>query len=171
MARHRRDRPEGALTGVSYRHGGGWWDGARRTGGYIVQRPAHWVFDGTGLHAGDAFGAVTCPPLVGYECDGAPLEAYDESTGAATLAAGAQRYGTPAGFELLAVAPLTSEWDELPPREDLGPGRGVHAATMGIHARNGTVFTAGTTDWAQVLGQDERVDRITRNVIAHLLAR
>jgi hypothetical protein len=43
---------------------------------------------------------------------------------------------------------------------------------MGIHTRNGTVFTIGTTDWAQVLGtgQDVRVDRITRNVIDRLSA-
>ena len=46
----------------------------------------------------------------------------------------------------------------------------MHAATMGIHAPGGIVFTAGTTDWAQALDQDARVARITRNVIEHLLA-
>ena len=50
-------------------------------------------------------------------------------------------------------------------------GAGIHAATMGIFSRNGTVFTGGTTDWAQVLEntQDVRVDTITRNVISRLL--
>jgi hypothetical protein len=164
-------RPEDALTGVSYRHGGGWWDGPRHAGGYVVQCPAHWAFDGTGLNLGDVFGAATCPPLVGYECDGAPLGGFDPSSGVATLAGAAQGCGTPPGFALLAVAPLTDDWDELPPREDGAAGCGLHAATMGIYTRNGTVFTAGTTDWAQVLGQDARVDRITRNVIERLLGR
>lgn len=43
---------------------------------------------------------------------------------------------------------------------------------MGICSRGGTVFTAGTTDWAQVLGsgQEPRVDIITRNVIERLLS-
>lgn len=42
---------------------------------------------------------------------------------------------------------------------------------MGIFSHNGTAFTAGTTDWAQVLasGQDPRVERITRNVLDRLL--
>lgn len=39
---------------------------------------------------------------------------------------------------------------------------------MGIFTRNGTVFTAGATDRAQALGQDTRLDRITRNVIDRL---
>jgi hypothetical protein len=162
-------RPEDSLTGVSYRHGGGWWDGPRRTGGYVVQRPAHWAFANTGLRGGETFGADTSPPLVGYECDGAPLGSYDESTGIATLSRDAMRFGTPANFELLAVAPLSKAWDELPPREGQVAKEGLHAATMGIHTRCGTVFTAGTTDWAQALVQDRHVERITRNVIAHLL--
>src|SRR5690606_30979339 len=70
-------RPEDALTGVSYRHGGGAWDGPRRTTGFVVQVPEHWVFEGTGLARGAPFGAGTSPPLVGYECDGVPLETFD----------------------------------------------------------------------------------------------
>jgi N,N-dimethylformamidase beta subunit-like protein len=162
-------RPEDAMTGVSYRHGGGWWDGPRQTGGYVVQRASHWAFAGTGLADGDTFGETTIPPLVGYECDGAPLDAYDAHTRVATLARDAHRWGTPERFELLAVAPLSPDWNELPPREHAGAGEGLHAATMGCYARNGTVFTAGTTDWAQTLEQDARIARITRNVIEHLL--
>jgi hypothetical protein len=47
----------------------------------------------------------------------------------------------------------------------------VHAATLGIYRRNGSVFSAGTTDWTQVLGcgRDRRVERITRNVLDRLL--
>lgn len=41
---------------------------------------------------------------------------------------------------------------------------------MGLYTRGGTVFDAGTTDWAQVLanGTDRHVPRITRNVIGRL---
>lgn len=164
-------RPEDALTGVSYRNGGGWWDGARETNGYSVQDPGHWVFAGTGLRRGEAFGADTSPPLVGYECDGAPLESFDRTTGLAVLSSKASSTGTPDGFHLLAASLLEGGWQELPHREMHGSRQGIHAATMGIFSRNGTVFTAGTTDWAQVLesGQDSRIDTITRNVIDELL--
>jgi hypothetical protein len=164
-------RPEDGLTGVSYRHGGGWWDGPRETEGYVVQEPDHWVFAGTGLQRGDCFGKDTVPPLVGYECDGAPLESFDAGGGRAVLSAHAQRCGTPPGFRVLAAGLLGHGWQERPPREMHAAGEGIHAATMGIFTRGGTVFTAGTTDWAQVLGsgQDTRVDTITRNVLDRLL--
>ena len=131
---------------------------------------------------GDAFGRDTWPPLAGYECDGAPLDALDGMEGA-RLAAGAVATGTPPGYQPLAVAPLDAGWQELPPREGLAAGEGLHAATLGLfrHAgwrggagsgkAGGTVFSAGTTDWAQVLGnaRDRRVERITRNVLYTLL--
>lgn len=163
-------RPEDSMTGVSYRHGGGWWDGPRRTPGYFVQRSDHWAFAGTGLANGDAFGAQTSPPLVGYECDGAPLDRLDQASGLAALSANAARCATPAGFQLLAVGPLGPDWQELPHREFYPTAGGVHAATMGAFERNGTVFTAATTDWAQVLasGQEPRVETITRNVLDRL---
>jgi hypothetical protein len=71
----------------------------------------------------------------------------------------------------LAASLLDGGWQERPPRETYPADAGIHAATMGIFSRNGTVFTAGTTDWAQVLenGQDAHVDTITRNVISRLL--
>lgn len=165
-------RPEDALTGASYRHGGGWWDGPRATGGYIVQEPDHWVYAGTGLRRGESFGKDTSPPLVGYECDGVPLESVDEASGLARLCAAAARCGTPPGLRVLAAGILGQGWQERPPREMHGAEEGIHAATMSIFSRKGTVFTAGTTDWAQVLAsaQDARVDMITRNVIDRLLA-
>lgn len=163
-------RPEDALGGVSYRHGGGWWDGPRQTSGYAVQDAGHWIFAGTGLRAGDVFGRDTVPPLVGYECDGVPLAACDPASGLAQLSALAQHSGTPAGFRLLAASRLDARWQELPAREGLAAGEGIHAAAMGIHTRGGTVFSAGTTDWAQVLGngQDAHLETITRNLIERL---
>lgn len=163
-------RPEDALTGVSYRHGGGWWDGPREAGGFIVQEPDHWVFAGTGLQAGQAFGKDSSPPLVGYECDGAPLQEFDAASGRALLSPDAAQCGTPPGFRVLAAGLLGSGWQERPPRETHAADAGIHTAVMGVHSRNGTVFTTGTTDWAQVLGtgQDAHIDRITRNVIDRL---
>jgi hypothetical protein len=165
-------RPEDALCGTSYRHGGGWWDGAREAAGYVVQQSGHWVFAGTGLSDGDAFGAATSPPLIGYECDGAPLASFDRSSGRATLARGACGTATPASLELLAASVLDGGWQELPAREGGAAGEGIHAAAMSVHTHGGTVFSAGTTDWAQVLGsgQDRCVDIITRNVIERLQA-
>jgi hypothetical protein len=163
-------RPEDALGGVSYRHGGGWWDGPRATAGYIVQQPEHWVFAGTGLARGDTFGRDCHPPLVGYECDGAPIGEFDRASGMARLSERAGACGTPAGYQLLAASPLDERWQERPPREGHAAGQGLHAATLGVFTRNGTVFSAGTTDWAQVLGggTEPVVERMTRNVLDRL---
>jgi hypothetical protein len=120
------------------------------------------------LHRGEAFGDKTSPPLVGYECDGAPLDDFDKATGLAVLSSNAGSIGTPDGFRVLAASVLDGNWQELPPREAYPAREGIHAATMGIFSRNGTVFTAGTTDWAQVL-ENEHVHIITGNVIDRLL--
>lgn len=164
-------RPEDGLTGVSYRHGGGWWDGPRRTTGFIVQRPEHWVFAGTGLERGARFGAGSWPPLVGYECDGAPLQWIDPARGLLALAPQAGACGTPPGFLPLAAGLLDGGWQELPRREADADGTGPHSATLGLHRRGaGTVFTTGTTDWAQVLANrsDPSVERITATVLGRL---
>lgn len=164
-------RPEDGLAGVSYRHGGGWWDGPRSTDGFCVIDPDHWIFAGTKLAKGSSLGAGTLPPLVGYECDGAPLASFDRHSGEAALSPLAGACGTRSGFQLLAVCALDARWQETPAREPaLGP---LHAATMGISSGSGTVFTAATTDWVQVLDseQDPHVHAITRNVIDGLLER
>jgi hypothetical protein len=128
------------------------------------------VFAGTGLARGEAFGRDSHPPLVGYECDGAPLDGFDSGSGVARLAPHARDCGTPPGYQLLAAFPLDARWQERPPREGMAAGEGVHAATCGLFTRNGTVFSAGTTDWAQVLDSgDPVVERITRNVLDRLL--
>ena len=163
-------RPEDSLSGASYRHGGGWWDGPRDTGGYIVQQADHWVFAGTGLRQGDTFGERTWPPLAGYECDGVPLDGFADGK-SAVLSARALEAGTPPGYRLLAAAPLNPGWQELPPREGHAAGQGAHAAALGLFQRGGTVFSAGSTDWPQVLAgaRDRRVERITRNVLDRFL--
>ena len=50
-----------------------------------------------------------------------------------------------------------------------GWGSGNRAATLSVHAPNGTVFTAATTDWARLLARGhDPVARITANVIEAL---
>lgn len=162
-------RPEDSLSGASYRHGGGWWDGPRETPGFIVQQAGHWIFAGTGLARGERLGGDTWPPLPGYECDGVPVD-HIGPDGLATLSAWRDEAGTPDGYQLLAACPLDRRWQELPPRERHAAGEGIHVAAMGMFRNGGTVFSAGTTDWAQVLGdaRDRKVERITRNVLDRL---
>lgn len=147
-----RIRPENSLTGVGYRGGGGWWTGPRDPLGYTVEYADHWVFAGSGLEHKQEFGGDE--RLVGYECDGALLDAAWPGPARPSTVD-----GTPADFEVLAVAPLSSRWQDRP------AGAGA-AATMGLHRPGGTVFTAATTDWSRLLAAGHPVvDRITRTVL------
>jgi hypothetical protein len=148
--------PENALTGVSFRNGG---ERNLRDDptpvGYRVQHAEHWVYSGTGLRDGDVFGAS----VVGYECDGAEFDRADLARGVSVRPTG--RDGTPPTFVILGVGDVGAR----------GWGMGNRAATMGLHhGRAGTVFTAGTTDWARVLasGKAPAVETITRNVLDRL---
>ncbi|MBQ0866367.1 hypothetical protein KBY17_22010 [Streptomyces sp. RK75] len=158
--------PENALTGVSYRNGGSHWSGPRRSLGFRIQYADHWVFEGTGLHEGDIIGERGA--LVGYECDGA---AY--AIDSADRAQPTGRDGTPSGFRILGLAPLPSEdaegW-QFAAREPAA-GTSPQAATLGLYRAGGTVFTAGTTDWARLLATDSQVQAITGNVLSRLSSR
>jgi hypothetical protein len=100
--------------------------------------------------------------VVGYECDGCELEWKDE------LPYATGRDGTPASFEVLATCPVRWHPDDAEWYERWEKGR-TGAACMGLYTRGGTVFTAGTTDWAHGLqGGDETVQRITRNLLDRL---
>ncbi|MFF7456280.1 N,N-dimethylformamidase beta subunit family domain-containing protein [Kitasatospora sp. NPDC008115] len=184
-------RPENSLTGVSFRNGGMWasaeWPGNRPRGGYTVQHADHWVFAGTGLRDGsgsggpddggpddggpDRLGEGTA--LIGYECDGAAYERDEHGVARAT-----GEDGTPASFLILGIHVLDPvhedfhdfKWDHWngPARE---PGiTSPRAATMGLYTAGGTVFSAGTTDWPVVCGndQDAGVARVTRNLLDRL---
>ncbi|GIH71906.1 N,N-dimethylformamidase beta subunit family domain-containing protein [Sphaerimonospora thailandensis] len=149
--------PENALIGVSYRNGGGHWDGPRTPLGFTVTNADHWVYSGTGLRNGDVVGRDNA--LIGYECDGAAYEIDGQGRPRPT-----GQDGTPEGFEILGIAPLPSGWN-LAAREPLAS---PHAATLGLYTATGTVFTAATTDWARLLTIDSKVEAITRNVITRL---
>ncbi|MFD3787190.1 N,N-dimethylformamidase beta subunit family domain-containing protein [Streptomyces cyaneofuscatus] len=149
--------PENSLLGVSYRNGGGHWDGPRSPRGFIVTDAGHWVFSGSGLRTGDSLGHGGA--LIGYECDGAAYE-YDD--------AGRPRPtgqdGTPKDFEILGLAEVPPDWN-FAAREPMPSPR---AATLGVFTAGGTVFTAATTDWARLLATDPQVSAVTRNVITRL---
>ncbi len=152
------DRPENAMTGVSFRNGG-----ERPTGpaappvGFRVQGADHWVYEGTGLRDSDMFGDGAGEHLVGYECDGAHFDRRDLARGRAVRPSGED--ATPGDFTILGVGDVGAS----------GWGEGNRAATLGLHAPGGTVFTGATTDWPRVLAQGSPVvAQITRNVVARL---
>ena len=156
-------RTENELTGVGFL-----WGGYHRSHGqfmdgpasFEVHRPEHWVYEGTALARGARFGGKDT--IVGYECDGCEIR-WENGMPFPT-----HRDGTPESFQILATcparwAPGDSYWYEQFPKDRVG------AAVMGIYTRGGTVFTAGTTDWAHGLrGKDPLVERITRNLLDRL---
>jgi hypothetical protein len=149
------DRPENALTGVSFRHGGE----RPATGrpapvGFQVQHADHWVYAGTGLRDADLFGAGPDEHLVGYECDGAHFDRSELRRGRSVRPTGED--GTPADFAILGVGDVGER----------GWGNGNRAATLGVHAPRGMVFTASTTDWPRLLARRSPVvEQITQNVL------
>lgn len=159
-------RPENSLTGVGFLHGGyhkshgQLMDGS---GAYRVHRPEHWLFENTGLTAGQEFGGKDS--IVGYECDGCEIEWRDG------LPFPTHRDGTPKSFTILGSAPAQwapgdSAWYERWP----GPEH-TGNAVLGLYTTGGggTVVTTGSTDWAHgLLGKDPAVIQITKNVLEKL---
>jgi len=159
-------RPENSLTGVGFLFGGyhlshGHFMGG--SGGYTIQRPKHWIFEGTNLLQGDLLGARHT--VVGYECDGCEMQIGPDGLPVPT---GSD--GTPKNFEILATAPAVwdkddAEWYEKYKKNRLG------AAVLGTYTvpSGGTVVTAGSTDWAHGLrGGDPAIERITKNILEKL---
>jgi hypothetical protein len=147
------NRPGTTLVGVDFRKGGGYWserhDEKLEGVGFTVLRADHWVFAGTNLKNGDAFGA----------------DSYILSNETDTVSD-----GTPANFIALAEAVLDNMTDW--PAEGLRPGK----ATMGIYQKEGNgenrgmVFSASTDNWSLglMIKPDDRVRRITLNVVKTL---
>jgi hypothetical protein len=183
------ERPESSMTGLSFSRGGYSRYGAgvpRASGAYTVWRPDHWAFEGTGLRYGDALGLRDA--IVGYEVDGCELSIVD---GLPTPTHGD---GAPGSLEVLATAPARL-WsrDEQPSRYADEPGELEHVASAlfgefaeaNVHRiqhnhavvgcftipAGGTVFNAGCTDWTYgIVGGDDVVQRVTRNVLDRLSA-
>jgi len=160
---HLVERPENQLTGVGFLFGGyhrshdQFMDGS---GAYVIHRPEHWLFAGTGLQTGTQFGGKDS--IVGYECDGCEFEMRDG------LPVPTGRDGTPTDFTILATCP--AKWHPGDSQfYDRFPVDRVGASVLGTYTRGGTVVTVGSTDWAHGLkGQDPMVVRITQNVLERL---
>ena len=157
------NRPENQLTGVGFL-----WGGYHRSheqymdghGSYEVHRPEHWVFAGTDIKKSERFGGAET--IVGYECDGCEIVWRDG------LPFPTSQDGTPPSFTILGTCearwhPGDCYWYEGFPADRVG------AAVMGIYTQGGTVFTAGSTDWAHGLrGKTPEVECITRNILDRL---
>jgi hypothetical protein len=176
-------RPENQMTGVTFSRGGYHRIGkvvANGSGGYTVYRPDHWVFEGTDVVYGDVVGAGSV--VVGYETDGCELTMHHG------LPVPTGNDGTPADFEILGMAPARpfgrdnaprgvpegarSEgefiaWRVLGAEDPDSVTRLEHGhAVMGVHRPGGTVFTAGSTEWAWGLAnRDPVIERITANLL------
>jgi hypothetical protein len=180
-------RPENHMTGVSFCRGGyARVAGATpaSAGGYTIYRAKHWALAGSGLSYGDQLGGALS--LIGYECDGCDLQ-FERGLPSPT-----GQDGTPTHFEIIAIAPValfsrenSPDWLypegvmtdlELVAHQVLGTtdpdslAAFAHGhAVMGSYVApgGGTVFTAGTTEWACCL-TDPQVACITLNVIKRL---
>jgi len=164
-------RPENQLTGVSFTYGGYHAFGEQPgDGNYIIHRPDHWMFAGTGLKRGDRLGGHD--KIVGYECDGCLFK--DE--GGLPVPTGED--GTPEQFQILGSAPayLAFEIDHV--------SEGVYgvgtteripqpgAAILGCYTHGGTVVTTGCTEWVRGLQKhNPHVEQITRNIFDRLSSR
>ena len=188
-------RPENQLTGVGFPMGGYhrfFGQFMDSPGAYTVRNSKHWIFEKTGLHQGETFGGVKTPPpatapfalaqqnfygpaevaiprpILGYEADGCRYREVDGKP----VPTGED--GTPLNFEILAQCPV--RWFGTEITETAAVESGVAqtgCATMGIYKRpgGGSVFTAGTSDWACGLDRDRAVQQITRNVLDRLCKR
>ena len=178
------DRPEAAITGLTFLFGGYHRLGlcaARGAGAYTVYDETHWALEGTDLFWGDEIGADL--PLIGYENDGCRLQFRDDGRLAPVAA-----LGVPENLEIVAVAPCA--FGEAPgggyapviPPENLAmiakevfgeEGEAAEARILRGHAvmasfrrGKGEVFNGGTTEWAHALAAgDPFIARITRNVL------
>ena len=179
-------RPETSTIGLTFTRGGYSRYGLgvpRASGAYTVQRPEHWLFEGTDLHYGDALGLADA--IVAYEVDGCAMTAGPDGLPVPT-----HEDGAPETLEILATAPARL-WaqHEQPSRYAHEPGELENTASalwgeawrdrVGEIANNhavfgvfttpggGTVVNAGVTDWMDGL-TDPAIDRITRNTLDRL---
>jgi len=135
------NRPEQRLMGVQF---SGQIDVSAPNAPYVVKNSSSWVYEGTGLHDGDAI-----PGMVGYEMDSS-MSNFPLPTSVA---------GT---YQVLSQSPYVD------------PGAGPMTANSSIYqAPSGAwVFGAGTTSWSWGLSDDgdgymnPQIQRITANLLS-----
>ena len=107
---------------------------------YRVIDDSHWVFEGAGLRKGDLFGEKSLHERVPGGASGHETDKITASS--------------PANMELLA--------------KGTNPNNGG-AELVHFTSGSGAVFSAGSITWVSALFPDERVSRITRNVLERFL--
>jgi hypothetical protein len=168
------------MTGLSYWYGGFakvWGVTPRGVGGYLIYRPEHWVFKDAGLTWGDVLGQAST--IVHYEVDGCPMRMeyglphpasdYDGPPSLTILGMTPAGLGNPAFGPDILPKLATEVFGNADPK---AVARISHNhAVMSIYTTKGTVFCAGTTDWAMGLtGKDPAVERVTKNLLDRLSA-
>ncbi|MBX7068610.1 MAG: hypothetical protein K1X38_04425 [Microthrixaceae bacterium] len=140
-----------ATIGLGFERGGVWSAATPRPATpFVVHRPDHWAFAGTGLTRGATFGG----DIVGYETDAVRYTMVDG------LPVPTGTDGAPSNLSILGIADLAS-W--------AAAGQRGGEAVMSIHRNNGTVLNVGTIDWSKGLtGPTSTVERITDNAIQML---
>jgi hypothetical protein len=177
---HEVDRPENLMTGSSWLYAGfSRFHSIAHNGprGFLVYRPEHWIFEGTKVGYGDCIGQNGI--ILRYEIDGCPIR-FEKGLPYPT-----DWYVSPdPSLEIIGLAPAAHEPNDYAPRTlaeqlefvgvtdptliDYIADNHGHA-TITMYERNGTVFTAGTTDWTNGLkGDDPEIEQITRNLLDRL---
>jgi N,N-dimethylformamidase beta subunit-like, C-terminal len=133
---HCRKESEANLLGVVFSDAG-----AMTVAAYRTVKPDHWVFQGTGLKAGDTFGHKTQHERYG---DGASGHETDKMTPS-----------SPAGTVLLA--------------KGLNPDNGGAEMTYYELSNGGAVFSVGSITFPTALFLDQPCSRITSNVLKKFL--
>jgi N,N-dimethylformamidase len=134
---HRSFEPTAALLGVTFTN-----TGAMTAAPYRVVDESHWAFQGTGLCAGDVFGATSLHERVPGGASGHETDKRTPSS--------------PPGTRLLAKGTNVDD----------GGAEMVHFST----ASGGEVFSVGSITWPASILVDDGVSRITRNVLDRFLA-
>lgn len=162
---------------------------ARGIGGFVVYRPDHWLFEGTGLGYGDVLGADH--GVVGYETVGCPIQ-FDEFQ----LPVAAPRPDLPLDVEIVghvpssnlgvgdyptSIAALSDQGDlefiaerihgsdDDTNRRKVRHGNAVMLTCRPFGDDGGEVVTIGTTDWVFGLADDSSVARVTANALDRFL--
>lgn len=163
---------------------GGW--NPRNSGGYVVYRNEHWVFEGCDLYFGDCFGMSA--KVFGYEVDGVdftfrnglPYPTFTDGAPEnleilAMNASGLDEedhgnkgtvlYAGDADIEYKVMEMHEQDTPELRKANQYGAGQ------MAIFSRKGgTVFNAGSCEWVNGLRLREPfTEKITRNVLDRFL--
>jgi hypothetical protein len=146
-------RPETTLTGVSWLGDGGIFNDQQHR--FVMKRPDHWAFAGTGLTRDQKFGGYSSTPggpedrsVAGPETDRAQAD-------------GPNGLNSPANFTLASIYDLTYCNLEVGTMGTFRPAEG-----------SGEVFNAPTLNWASGLTRtadgSNVIDQITLNVIKRL---